>query len=366
MIPSLERAGLQVPAGLKLVPLCAILGATVALLFAAIQAKLPVDRLRLLFLVYPIAYFAISVVKVDFDAIFVSIVAVAIVLSISFSLSEETLRIYRRGTAALIVISVGLAAFDDRFAIVDRDFLPVIVDGRAFGLMGHPNTLGLLSGLLLVGTLSATNRSAYFVIAGVGLLAAASQTSILATLLAGAAYLAVRILNRMGAVSATIFVSMSLAVGVAVMMFTDVAGILTSESDNFDGTLTGRTEIWATLLRQDYGLLGLSSDDFTYLLETEFSLGSAHNLYVEALLRSGIVGLAFVGVFLVLLVVSALRTRAGAPIAIFVFLVVSTITEGVLLSLPLIAFLAAFTSAPRTTAAASTGGERQTMRVRFT
>src|SRR4029079_5529220 len=58
----------------------------------------------------------------------------------------------------LVGLSLVAAIVVPQLAIPGRDFLPVLYDGRVAGVLEHPNGLGLVSGLLVLASLSLRAR----------------------------------------------------------------------------------------------------------------------------------------------------------------------------------------------------------------
>lgn len=342
ILPSLRTAGRPVPETLMTVCLGLFATATVVLLAHALLHSSNVNRVVILFLAYPTSYAAISAWKGDMNGVALGLITIALLFSLAVSNARLTFRVYFYGIAILVLVSVLLSASDGSFTAIGRTILPFIFDGRAFGFAGHPNTLGLLSGTLVVASITSIDRRSRPValIGVLGLLSAASLTAVLSTFVAVSVVLAKRAFQKSGAFTATMM-SIGFVAGALILFQSSERLEFASSGETF----TGRTLIWDYLLQQDYGWLGIQSNTFAELLQTQFALGSAHNLYVEALLRTGVLGLMVVSASIVALLVSAIRNRNDRMIGIVSYLIISSITEGVLLALPFVLVFAVFSYA---------------------
>jgi O-antigen ligase len=183
------------------------------------------------------------------------------------------------------------------------------------------------------------DRSGLVALGVVGLLASASQTSILAIGVFLAFHISVRAYARVGALGALLTASgATLGIYSGALM----AGIDLLNPGSYlqvDATLTGRTDIWRIVLNTDIGVLGLTDRDFTFLVETTSGVGSAHNLWIETWARSGVVGFATLSVAYLCLVIRAARHRNVRAVGTILFFSVLSSTEGVLLAMPYILLL---------------------------
>jgi O-antigen ligase len=295
-----------------------------------------------MFALVPATGLLTSIVKGDGDGLLVGAFSVLVLVTLALSSGQSIRTVVECGIPLLVLVSIVLAALNDRFATIDRDFLPIIVNGRAFGLVGHPNMLGTLSGLaVLIGITMRRKGAAVTALIGVlGLLASASQTSILGAAVGVAIVLVRRIFTHLGrAIGLTAAVLAVVALILGNTLLDGVSRASTSFS-GFDSTFTGRTLIWDFLLQQNFGTFGLTDAQFTALLANQFGLGSAHNLYVEVLTRYGYVGLFAAGLFVGWLCLRALFRGTDRIIAVTSLFLVASMTEGVLLAMPLVALFA--------------------------
>jgi hypothetical protein len=338
--PSLERVGLPVR------PLRAVWAAI--LLTTACHSLLDIYRRRalpqrpvLILALVPAAGLVTTIAKGEYSHTLASLISLTLITIVAYTPS-------RVNTTGLISVaaftagaSVALATLDPQFAIVDRDFLPLVVSGRAFGLAAHPNTLGLLGGIVTLHGLSQRGRRMFWtLLLGVlVLLAAASQTAILATIGASVIILGARLRRRMGPTG----LGLALVVGAASAYIVHAA-LSEPVPVTVDTSLTGRTQIWAVLLRQDVGWFGLTDGAFTALTMQAHGVSSAHNLWIQEWALGGPVGLAASIVAMSSLLITSVRLRSEALGATVVFLLVLSLTEGVLFELPLIIFFAVLVS----------------------
>jgi exopolysaccharide production protein ExoQ len=177
-------------------------------------------------------------------------------------------------------------------------------------------------------------------------LASTSKTALLSAMLGACAFLLVGWVRRgpAGAVAATWTTALALALLAGVMLFASdaVFGLLGK-----DATLTGRTRIWAAVLRQiaerpwqgyGYGAIWTETDAWGPLARISRDAGfvahHAHNAWLEQWLSMGVIGLAaWTGFFVQTLAANiwALYRRRGAYLALPFFLVYAlmTLTESV-------------------------------------
>lgn len=307
----------------------------------------------------PVAAFVASLVKLDVSALVASSITALVVLGLGAAPSQGLVRAFKVYLAASLVASLALAALVPHSNIPGRDFLPLVVEGRAAGVFGHPNMLGVHAAIALIcGLLHARKSSGKLLVllGAVALLASASQTSILGVLAALSwvcILLATRKWGGSGAAGSAILG------GAAIYFAIGQVGLFSGEAiSSADLTFTNRTVIWESILRQEVGWVGLTDAEFTQVVQLAYGVGSAHNLWLEYWGRYGILGLGATIVMFAWLVRRA-TSRSGRLAAVVVFLAVTSLMEGVLLALPLITiFLAAFIWCSSAWSQSTTAGPR--------
>ncbi len=250
-------------------------------------------------------------------AAFLGIWVIAVCMAKVFS-PQKGLAIFITALMAAMVISLAMYA-----VAPDRVMTPM--DGgrilRLSGLFGSPNNLGRAAALTLLLVFLAWQRlrlrhalplmAAALVVCGACLFLSGSRASALGLLVG----LAVAILGRRPFLSATVLVGMACVVLVYMLVpdVRDLAISLLSRSGRAAEltTFTGRTEIWQFVL----GLIGkspwlgygfASTRDIIpegYAGAYGWTTTSAHNLWLQAWVTTGLIGL-------VLLVVSLLASLA--------------------------------------------------------
>lgn len=231
-----------------------------------------------------------------------------------------------------------------QLTLAGRDFLPGLYDGRVFGIIGHPNGNGLFAGLLVIVSLvqKNTKKRNWGVLVGVfTMLAAASQSAIIALLVAllvaGTAHF---LINKSSPYFGAFFFSVIAAIGAGSVIY----GRMLSRGFSgfhYEFSVTGRTDVWRALVEADKFIWGLSSAEFVQLVYEAREVKSAHNLALEIWLRYGVPGLIGILIFLLVMGYYCASIRSQLVVMMATFIVVLSLTEGVLLFLPYCVFLAA-------------------------
>lgn len=344
-LPSLHTAAVMEVVTARQVVLGALIIASGGLIISTRRQARP-DRSILAFAAVPFSALLLSVLKADSAGIYVGGFTALVLVALAYADRRSVLTITSRGVVAVVTLSLLLATADDRFAVPGRDFLPGIVSGRAFGLLGHPNGFGIWAALSIGIGLSSrgTFAKVSLVVGVVGLLAAASQTALVAATIAAGLVVTMRFSRRLGNAGSCLVASALVAVtyGGNAMISRFVPASL--QPGQFDGGFTGRTDLWATVLSQDVGLIGLSDEQFVLVVQSSSGLGSAHNLWIEIWARSGPIGVIILSLFVLWLIKLAATTRRDLTVFVVVFFLVTSITEGVLLAMPLIVLFSVLAS----------------------
>ena len=201
------------------------------------------------------------------------------------------------------------------------------IEGRWSGPLGHPNKTALPAAFLVVYSASRlATRLPMFAIAVYLLLATASVTSILAAIAGLSLLLTLRLIQRLDSLRSQVtFALMSMAVvsaGCGLLLFSNP-------------TLTGRTTIWPRYLELgvEWNLMGSGDIPIGRSLESGDLpqwAGHAHNLFLDMLVRYGLVALLLLLVlFASLFYSSLLAARSGSNLALclLVMLLVANIAE---------------------------------------
>lgn len=222
---------------------------------------------------------------------------------------------------------------------------------RLYGLTAHPNSLGYAASCLLVLALADTNRAtmtrlATLVVAAGTLLFTQSKTSIVACM-AGVAVVvvwrawsgrfgsagfqrspgSVLIGRALLAFTAATIVALVWFVVIEPSLRSSVLGSLDQREVGRLGTFTGRTAIWQFAMESaekqpwfGYGL-GLWTDE-TRLRIGLLGASSAHNVFLEVLVRSGILGLVALFILLAVMLNGLFRSVAATSAASLALLVI--------------------------------------------
>jgi O-antigen ligase len=272
-------------------------------------------------------------------AVFAAAEAAACILLVSSGRWLDVRAAATLALAMLVGISLVAALAVPQLAIPGRDFLPVLYDGRVGGVLEHPNGLGLVSGLLVLSALSIRGRrlrAAAVVLGALGLAASASQTSTIATVIALVVTgLATGWLHVRSASGRLALLAAGLAVVVLVVATIAYTGVLDAlvSGDTVDTTLSGRTDIWSSLLGSgSVPALGLGHYGTAQLISDLTRVGSTHNVWIDAYLVDGVAGILALGVAIVAFVWGAVRElRRGSAVGLGVlvgFLVVGVTESG--------------------------------------
>lgn len=201
------------------------------------------------------------------------------------------------------------------------------IEGRWVGPIGHPNTTAPIAAFLSVYSAARIrSRLPMFVISVYLLLASASTTSLLAAIAGISVLLFVCLLRRSNSLRlrAGLFLGFSLSAVGSLFVFLAV-----------NPTLTGRTSIWPTYVQLgiEQRLLG-SGDPPIAVYVAEGTLppwaGHAHNVFLDVLVRYGLVALVLlVVVFVSLSISSVVSARRGSSLslALLVTVLVVNLTE---------------------------------------
>ncbi|MGS0683827.1 O-antigen ligase family protein [Nakamurella sp. GG22] len=233
--------------------------------------------------------------------------------------------------AALLVAGSLLAALVDPRLVVSgsRDLFPVLYEGRVFGLLEHPNGLGQMSAILFM--LAWNRRSAVsFVLAATGLLAAVSQTAMVAVALAAVTVMIVRLIRRIKEAYRAPLALFALAVMASLcwLFASNAIYIPNLPLSQEDLTLTNRTYIWEQLSAGGVPTFGLGSEGLAERIAARTIVGSAHNIWLEGWLRDGALGVLGMSLVLIVLLRASLR-RPDPSLALggLVMLLVEGMTE---------------------------------------
>ena len=345
-----------IPAGIRWLLLAAALLAAVHLLLSAYLDGTRIPTWQYGILAPPAVGMLLAFIKGDSWAVvppLVSSLAVAALVMLPRI-------VLARSLAAFLVVSLSASVVFSMFLaatrIPGRDFLPVVIDGRAAGIFGHPNMLGLQAGLAILLATSwrrSNRRLALLTLAALALLASASQTALIATALAVGVRLLYHSKRRFGASAALVVAVIST---VAVLGLASATGLLRDANTGaVDLTFTSRTIIWERIIQADVGLFGLDDRTFTSLVMDAYGVGSAHNTWLESWARMGFLGVLSVAMYFATVLIGAHRKSSISAASLVVFLAVVSIMEGVLLSFPSIiavsALVGVFLLAPASPAA---------------
>lgn len=336
-----------IPSVVAQLTLAAIIVLIVTMLGVAAHYKIPLESLALLFAAPPIALALSAIVKQEQQGVLTAGFTAIGVLAFSTIPRNVRTRAVQHSLIATITISIVLSAVSSEYSIPGRDFLPGFVEGRAFGLLGHPNMLGLFSGSAVILSLilpdpNRRRRRLLLVVGTTGLLACASQTSIIATLASFALYILWRLrrstVGPIGSIAAILTLSGLSTIGFAQLDF------FAKQDSGTDLTFTGRTEIWAYLLDQQVGFFGMSASDFIDATQAAYGVNSAHNTFLELWGRGGYLTVIAVAVFT--LGLFRLAYRSGAPLLIVsMFVLVTMFFESAIFQAPYVFFAYALLSA---------------------
>ena len=201
--------------------------------------------------------------------------------------------------------------------------------GRWAGPFPHPNNLGLFAAVAVTYALWRGGRLRWWVgLPSLALLLMSGSFGALAALVAGAATLFV--FRRASGITRRSF-------SAAVVVATTAAFLVWLNASSTAGivTLTGRTTFWGLYWEyiQQKPLLGWGPDAGRYLVSIgvlPYPASQAHNLLLNTLFISGLLGLVCTGVCLVLMLLrslSAARTGLTLPLALLAVLGVTSVTE---------------------------------------
>jgi hypothetical protein len=164
----------------------------------------------------------------------------------------------------------------------------------------------------------------------VGLLAAGSQTALLAVVVAVCCVLMVRLLKAISVQYRPVLASFG-TVAVLVLAWLVMAHALTVPTlplSADDLTLTKRTMIWQQLSGGGVPSLGLGGDGLAARIAATIQVGSAHNMWLETWLRDGVPGVvALVIAVLALVIVACRGTDSGLALGGAAMLLVEGMTE---------------------------------------
>jgi hypothetical protein len=272
----------------------------------------------------------LALARTDGSGATVSAVGLLVTGSVLVIGPDQAVRAAHVAALTLVAASLVVSLADPRYVVLGaRDFLPLLYDGRAFGLLQHPNGLGQMSALLFMLAWNRRSRTG-FLISVVGLLAAASQTALIAVLIAICAVYAARLARGMASQYRAAFASLGTGVLLLLVWLTQaqVLTVPTPALSQDDLTLTHRTLVWQQLSAGGVPPLGLGGDGLAARIAARTSVGSAHNMWLEAWLRDGIVGVLALVVAAVVLV-KALRngTDVSLGIGALALLLVEGMTE---------------------------------------
>lgn len=238
-------------------------------------------------------------------------------------------------TAAHVLIALCLLALAPDLAIDPRFAHSRLT--RLEGVSGHPNVLGWTASLLVIALLllyrnHGLSTLAFLSLLMPGLAALAltwSRTSMVALALT---LLAITVRRRLVPLIGLVFVSVvvillttSLDSGVSV---TDLARWLSRSGDPQEVLqVTGRTTIWATGIREYFErpILGVGYGAIRELAAGR--LGTAHNLLLDTLLTTGLVGVALLLAVLVKQVIDLYHRPSPFRDAVFVYALLVGLTE---------------------------------------
>jgi len=189
----------------------------------------------------------------------------------------------------------------------------VFVEKNQTGMMMFTAILAGLS-LLVSGARGRWLAIATIAVSLVVLLGTQSKTSLLCTLVGGGLIVGMHVLRKSGPVAGILLVWAGvMAIGAAAIFFVLNPEVLFTLLGK-DATLTGRTDIWDSLLRRvaerpwtGYGYAafwGKESMPANWVrLETEWAVPSAHQGWLEVLIQLGYIGVGLVAVIYTLAVV---------------------------------------------------------------
>jgi hypothetical protein len=272
----------------------------------------------------------LATARTDGSGATVSAVGLLVTVSVLVIGADEAVRAAHAAALTLVAASLVVSLADPRYVVVGaRDFLPVLYDGRAFGLLQHPNGLGQMSALLFM--LAWNRRSgAGFLISVGGLMAAASQTALIAVLAAVCAVYAARLARSLASRYRAAVVALGTGALLLLVWLTQarVLTVATPSLSQDDLTLTHRTLVWQQLSAGGVPPLGLGGDGLAARIAARTTVGSAHNMWLEAWLRDGFVGiLALVVAAAVLVGASRRGTDVSLGIGALALLLVEGMTE---------------------------------------
>lgn len=207
---------------------------------------------------------------------------------------------------------------------------PLGLDGRWAGPFVHPNLAGPVGAILLVyGATRRGWRCALFVVAGVLVLLLASSRT--ATVAAGAGLLTVVAawwVERPGRIPRSLRATVVAVPAVVMAVLLVIA----------NPGLTGRTTVWPVMadLWREHPVLGIGDAGYAEAIRTGALLSwadHAHNVFFDALVRTGVVGLGLVVLVVGLALVITARGvgyARGAGIAVVVTLIVGSLADTIL------------------------------------
>lgn len=245
---------------------------------------------------------------------------------------QACLRVVRWVIGWFVALSCLLAQLVPAYAVPGRDALPLLIDGRAFGLAAHPNSLGLLSFVLVIASLhERSTRGIPLFVGSFGLLASASYTSQIATGVLVSVLVFVK-LCKSGFIRPvpTVLIGMPILASIV---------LLGNGVDRFRGTLedmsfTGRTDIWDQLLSIDPGLWGIGRTELLDQVKRVNDVGSAHNSWIQAYIESGLFGIGAAFCWLLMTAVLVWNQRNYMLAATLAAVVVLSLSEGLLFAWP--------------------------------
>jgi hypothetical protein len=262
-----------------------------------------------------------------------ALLLVAICVAVIYCVpKDELFEIVQRALTLLVIISIVLGLLIPDLSNHERYLLPFLFPGRLFGIMGHANALGIVSGLLTICSIFSKSRYrlATCALSVIALLGSASQTSMIAT---AAAIFAVFFLGPAlrGQTAKMLTRSWTAVTLLLISGFAWSMSAVSLPTFQIDLTFSRRTDIWGALVDPKDGLLGLGDSELARRIGDVTRVGSTHNMWLDSWLRDGVSGIVALLATIIALTFFCIKLRSVHACAILAFFVVEGITEGVLL-----------------------------------
>ena len=328
------------------------------------RGLLPPTDIAVAFLVY---YVSFSILPILFgqsfffhvSLIYPFFVFLALFLWVQVSTVDPVV-VFKRSLGLLALGSLAAAIFFPQY-VMDLHYVGLVpgVNFRLWGITATPNTLGSVACVLLVLEVAVPSerlwvRNSLVLGCVITLLMSQSKTSIAATFVGVAIIISWRLIAKMRQFSVSsdsnekliATVVLALASGsfalvgfwlmfVDLSVFSGLENKLNAQAVGDLRTATGRTWIWSVAVQAglENPLFGQGAGFWSFENRQKWGLSGAvhaHNLYLQAFSRAGLVGLLSLLVFLYFLVrysVRAAKPTNGGSIALLVVFMIRSISE---------------------------------------